>query len=493
MKKITDILLKILSPSVFAVSYITYLSLNMMTVVNVLDFTRYFLVFFAAWGFAICVKTYLFSGKNPYLAKNMPVLLVFLAFCFASMLVNFNYGGVSPIGKLAFFALCILLLYSQYGADADSYKKTLVCITRLVSVVITLSMLVSLIMFAHLYTAEIVGRSGATTYVGVAQNRLFGVFSSPNVGGMYALILIWCAVVNIYTFKKSKLYAAFVTLSIFQILISVTYISLSLSRGTYLAGLVMLVSFLLLRKPFKKELSIKFWQTCALRIVSAALVTVLTVSAVPLIHDGYCSLTKSVVMSECEKQQDEQKKTEKLEVLNKLFSGHEGRVENAANVDVTNKRKDIWLTHLSLVANKNILFGVNEPLVYYNKNTENGVIFSENTKKFVEWASGNMHNGYLQILVHCGVFAFASMLVFLILAVIGTISFLIKCAKNKDLADGKLYTLFSLAMPMVLAVLSNNVVETNFVLMGANFFQAVFWFVAGICVFCFIKSKEKNV
>ena len=40
-------------------------------------------------------------------------------------------------------------------------------------------------------------------HVGFAENRLYGVFSSPNVGGMYALVLIWCALINIFYLKKS--------------------------------------------------------------------------------------------------------------------------------------------------------------------------------------------------------------------------------------------------------------------------------------------------
>lgn len=483
MKKIVSIIDKLLSPSLFAICYLPYLALNMLTVVNVLGFTRIFLALFAAWGVCICVRTFLFSGKNAYLEKYTCLLIGFLALCLVSQLVNFGYGGFGPIGKLAFFALCILVLYTQYNSDIEKYKKTLCIATRTVSVVITLAILASLSMFVHLFTATIVGRSGAQTYVGVAQNRLYGVFSSPNVGGMYALILIWCAIYNIYTIKKSKLTPAWITISIFQILISVCYIALSLSRGTYLAGIVFIIAFCLLRKPFRKELALATWKQITVRIVSALAVLTIAICAIPIVHTACCKISEMVAISSGE---------DKSDLLEKLYSGHEGRVENDANVDITNKRKDIWLTHLSLVGGKNLIFGINEPLDYYNKNVANGVTFENSTKTFVEWADGNMHNGYLQILVHCGIPALIAMLAFLVLAAYLAIRFIILALKDKTVADGEKYKLFSLCMPMVLTILANNVVETNFVLMGANFFQAVFWFAAGACIFCIKPQKEKK-
>ena len=192
---------KALSPQLFAMCYLPYLALNLMTVVNVLAITRLCLVFFAVWGVAVCVKTFLFSGKEVYFEKYMALLIGFLAVCFVTQVINFKYGGAAVIGRLAYFALCILVLYSQYKASVESYKKTLLVATRAIGGVVTVAMVASLVMFFTLFTARLPIRAGVNAYVGVAENRLYGVFSSPNVGGMYALILIWCAVVNLYYLK----------------------------------------------------------------------------------------------------------------------------------------------------------------------------------------------------------------------------------------------------------------------------------------------------
>ena len=108
---------------------------------------------------------------------------------------------------------------------------------------------------------------------------------------------------------------------------------------------------------------------------------------------------------------------------------------------------------------------------------------------YIEYAKGNIHNGYLQILVHCGSIALGIYLVFIAICGIKSVIYLFKTVKAPE-EDCERYKLFSLALPMVANILVNNVVESNMVLMGANFFQAVFWFAAGITVFCISKRKE---
>ena len=142
------------------------------------------------------------------------------------------------------------------------------------------------------------------------------------------------------------------------------------------------------------------------------------------------------------------------------------------------------------MTDKNLLSGVNDPYQWYQQMTANGVSFSAHQKRFIEWAGGNMHNGFLQILVNCGIFALLAMLLFLALCFIRCARCFIVCVHRKR-STGERYTVFALTLPMVLCILGNNIVETNFVLMGANFFQALFWFLAGATVFCAGTKQEE--
>lgn len=499
-----NILNKMLSPQLFAACYLPYLTLNLMTVVNILSITRIFLIFFAAWGVAICIKTFLFSGKGIYFEKYMALLIGFLAVCFITQVINLRYGGVGVIGRLAYFALCILVLYSQYKSTVDDYKKTLLYATRTMSVIITAAMIASLIMFFNLYTGRIAIRSGGEIYLGVAENRLYGVFSSPNVGGMYALILIWCALVNLHYLKKSKLKPLWICINIFEILVALAYISVALSRGTYLAGAAFLVAFLIVRVPFAFEKRLNVWLQGIIRVVSVALCLAVAIGAFSVLRTGCVKVAEAVSYSKEQQKPTEptepapprpQEPTEPAEpdetdkMLDDLNNGFEGRVEsNSEKKDITNKRKDIWTAHLSILKGKNLILGVNEPYEYYKLEKEAGREFTHHQFIFIEWAKGNLHNGYLQILVHCGIVAFGIFVLFVIICAVKSVVYLCKSGS----ADYEKYKLFSLALPMVVNILANNVVESNMALMGANYFQALFWFVAGLTVFCVYTKKEKK-
>jgi hypothetical protein len=225
----------------------------------------------------------------------MAILIAFLAVCFITQVINFKYGGAAVIGRLAYFALCILVLYSQYKSSVDSYKKTLIYSTRAISCAITPAIVASLIMFFTLFTGRLPLRAGVSAYVGVAENRLFGVFTSPNVGGMYALILIWCAIVNLHYLKKSKLKPLWVGISIFQILISLTFISLALSRGTHLAGTALLITFLAVRVPLGFEKKLNIWLQGAIRAVSVFLCLVIVIGALSVLRSSCIKITSAVV------------------------------------------------------------------------------------------------------------------------------------------------------------------------------------------------------
>jgi len=435
-----------------------------------------------------------------YLEKYMALLIGFLAICFVTQVINFEYGGVAVIGRLAYFALCILVLYSQYKSTAADYKRTLLYASRVLCSVITPALVASVIMFFFLYNGKILIRDGISVPIGVAENRLFGVFTSANVGGMYSLILIWCAVVNLYYLKKSKMRPLWIVVNAFQILVAMTYISLALSRGTYLSGAVFLLVFLVVRLPFKFEKRLNIWLQAGVRALSVVLCFAIAIGAFSVLRSG-CVAIATAIADQKEEQEappptpqipnestpapDNTGDTDKI--LEDLNQGFDGRVESqSGNKDITNKRMDIWTAHLSLLKGKELFIGVNEPHIYYEVQKANGKEFTHHQFIFIDWAKGNIHNGYLQILVHCGIFALLAFVAFLAICAVRSLIFMFK--KDRDSEKEKL---FSLALPMVINILANNVTETNMVLMGANFFQAMFWFAAGIVVFCTVKEKKQ--
>ena len=480
MKKIAD---KVLSPQVFALCYLPWLAINMASVINILDFTRVVLAVFALWAVAVCVKVYFFSGKTPWTDKWIALLLAFLAACLLSQVLQFRYGGVDMIGKLCYFSLCILLLYSQHGNKCDDYEKLFGRMVRVLGIVIGLMILVSDWMFIELFMDTVTGRSGATVKIGFSENRLFGIFTSPNVGGAFALILLWCSFLTLKWAKKMRSPVLWRVIACIQIFLGGVYISVALSRGTYLAGIALVASYLLIRQPFEKEKNLKLWKQILVRVTSALLALVICAVSLEVLNWAACEVMVWNYERKVAADQS-QDSEEKQEIIDSALQGSDGRVESGRDdIDITNKRASIWKNHLQLLEGKHLLIGVNQPKVYLEKNLAAGKTFTKDQLAFVRYASGNLHNGYLQILINGGLLALLPMVAFLVLCAIKAIRYLSGALFSGRLAANSVaYELFSLTLPMVLAVLVNNVVETNFVLMGANFIQAFFWFVAGACV-----------
>lgn len=499
MKKILS---KALEPHIFVLCYLVFLAINMVQIINPMSVTRVFLAMFALWGLAVGIRSYL-SGKEAWTGKLMPVLFVFLAVCLAAELFNFSYGGIRVLGEFCFFALCILVLYRQYGSGLATYTKLLKRIATVLGVVLSLMMAVSLWMYVNMISIELVNRAGETVTIGFHINRLFGLFSSPNVGGLFALILLWCSLVTLYLRKCEKHYKIWVAVAVIQMILAAGYLSVALSRGANIVGIGFVIVFMILRPAAGWELNKSALKQCVMRAVSAVMalaICICAVSAMQKLLVGGMELTfsdkygvdiRDIASLDPEDPNLTEEERKAIAILQNAMLGFDGRVEaDRDDIDITNKRADIWKAHLSILTGKNLLTGVNDPYQWYKEMTDNGVTFTEHQKFFIEWAGGNMHNGFLQILVNCGLFALLAMLVFLALCFVRCLRYFWHSIRDKACA-GERYHVFALSLPMVLCILGNNFVETNFVLMGANFFQALFWVLAGAAVLSAGAKQEE--
>lgn len=512
MKKIVD---RVLSPQAFAIGYLPWLAIYMVTVINVLAITRVVLAIYAAWAVAICVKTYFFSGKSAWTHKGMALLLVFLAACLLTQVLQFSYGGFDILAKLCYFALCLLVLYAQHGVDLDGYYRMLRVLVIVLGVVIGLQMLVSDWMFLEMFSATVTLRSGVTARVGFADNRLFGVFTSPNVGGMFALILIWCSVLLIYWSKDMRAKWVLRTMAAIQIAAALMYISVALSRGTYVSGAVFVLSWMLVRMPGAKEKTLAVWKQTLIRVVSAAAALVVCVPIMGTINEASCALlewnyARKTAAVETEPTTPAAITVANLpvrlsadvssvsfsvgkaarpiddnlaqQIINNAHLGMDDRLD-ADKEDISNNRFTIWRVHLSLLTGKHLVIGINFPPAFLKASQAAGIEFTSEQIGFVEYAGGNIHNGYLQMMINGGLLVLVPMMAFLVWCAFRAVRYFGGAFFTRRFPiDSRAYALFSVTLPMVLTVLSNNIFETNFVLMGASFIQAFFWLIAGACV-----------
>lgn len=506
MKKLVN---NLINPQTFSIYYLSWLAINMIVVVNPLRFTRFVLVFFAIWSVGVAVKIYIINKTFIGSYKYMNILLLFLSSCLLSFLINFSYGGFGSIGRLCYFSLSILILYPQFDIDSMKYTDLLRRAAHSLGIVISIPIAVSLWMFVTMYSKVGVNRAG-TVYIGLSENRLFGVFTSPNVGGSYAIILIWCAMIILHLDKKKKYSYWWMGIALFEIILGMTYISLALSKGTYLSGSIAIVTYLLFRSSSTYEQKMKKSMQILLRLASTIVVLGLCIISLKGLHTVSCtamefvfdrqhkveeiiptdpSSTPPTPSTPIEPSPDQPPSTnntvkDAYETINNAKKGNEGRTEaNRSDIGITNKRYSIWINHLKLLKGRNLIFGINNPMRYYDVTLKNGEEFSHEQTIYINYASGNMHNGFFQILVYCGLISFSIFFLFLLLCLRSVISYKKTCmspANNINSAYSN--QIFDLCFPLVMAILFNNLVETNFALMGTNFIQALFWFTAGGCM-----------
>lgn len=554
----------VLNFNAFILSYIIFCSINMMTVINIMPITRIFLVFFGIWGIILCAYAYL--CKHLFFNKSMILLIILLIVCGVSNLINYNYGGFTSLGKLFFFGLSILLVYAQgdntYEKQVNLFKKVAITL----SVVISLALFVSVIMYVCQYSKSLVLRTGVTAYLGLYENRLNGIFSSSNVGGMYAFISLFLLIYMVVCLERKNV--IIITGYVLQYLIAMAYISAALSRGTYVSIFVFWSAFVLLYMVKTNSIGKMIALKCGVFIIGIVicLVTVFALKKVLIFGmESYINFNKSnqdsiidiekneeeipntesdvsselieqakesdaneeslsqttvqteesasnddMTLQTAEQEDTTQKNnteetqnnidrnTEAEQILENIKLGFDGRVESLqGKADITNKRKDIWVGNLSLLSDKrNLFIGVNDPYVYLARNIESGKEFSHYQTVWIEWARGNMHNGYIQVLVNCGVVAFLLFIAYIILSMKKAICFMLVNIKKKsqmNKEEHERYIYFVVCVAFICAVLVNNIFESNMLLYGTNFFQNMFWFVAGT-FYCIVeKPKEKNI
>lgn len=465
MKKLVDI---ILSQRVFVNLCIPFLAINMLSVVNVCSFTRVGLALFGVWGVLMSLRNLMVCRREPLHAREL-LLVVFASAVVVSSLFRYSFGGLEAQIRMGFGVLTILAFYFL-KVDESCEKWVL---WPVLEVVLSVALIVSLTMFFVDYSGTVVGRSGVRGFVGFCENRLFGIFSSANVGGTYAIILTLCSVVG---YERRRARKGALALFLAELLIVLSYLTLTLSRGAW----VMVFSLFGL---MAWRLSACWGRKFLLRVSVAVVAALLAVGVQFPMRHVLVAVRETILMAIVPDAKQSANppaalvKSEREDIVRRsqeIRSGFSGRIEaKASSQDFTNKRKDIWIAHLNLLKSRCVL-GIGYPSLDQYKELQQKKIVSWHDYVYLCYAKGNLHNGYLNVMVHYGVPVFL-LLVF----------FLLTCVRRiiGNILDDTTPLMTYLLSTYVVLIVVNNIHETNIVMMGANFFQGLFWFALGACVF----------
>lgn len=470
MKKVNDIAL-------FKTSYIVFLCLNMIPVINVTIFARFFMLIFAVWAIVLVFYKIKEEKINFFVGPHNSVMIVFFCVCFFSYLINFKNNGWHNIIQLFFYAICVFLLFRNEN-DEQKVQNSIINLCNGYIVVNLVGAIISNIMYLFQIYFVILGRNGRSVRLGVTENRLFGVYSSPNVGGTF-MVLGLIMVFFVYKLSEKRINKPFRILYVLYIINAWIYISMSLSRGTYLTS-ICVVAFLGLFYIFPKSENIiigilKKILCCFLIVLVLCAGTLLIQNTMVTVARTVKSITNEInggdiIGGETDENQNIDIDTDRIE----------------SSGDISNKRFSIWKASMNLLKGRTLL-GIGDPYTAYLNLGENQEV-SQEDRIFLEYSAGNTHNGYIQILVECGVIAFAIYMAYIIYLAVRAFVCLYRIRHKK-----KCYTVLLVAICVVAYILVNNLVESNMALMGANTFQAVLWVFLGYIVWLIENENKKRV
>lgn len=460
--------------SFFKISYVLLLTINFLPIVNIMPFTRVLLAFFALWGVYLFFRD--ISIQKISFFKNgikSVILLLFVVFAF-TYLINFKNDGLYNIVSLGFYFLSAFFLFDN--TDNKINEKELVIISNGYIIIGFIAAFVSDIMFLFQVHLPIQNRAGSQVHLGVFENRLFGLFSSPNVGCTFILLGMLMSFVVLWLKKNQASKGLKIFYCIFYFF-GLVYYSLSLSKGAFVCLTASVIVFFIFTKlPGFLNKNSSVIKSLFIRAVAIAVSLVVISFGVDFIRFFMVKSSNFVYLNIVNNYNNIDGQNNDPEFNEIVLE----RIE-ADSDDISNKRFSIWKASFNSMKGKYI-FGIGDTVSNLD-NVKNEL--SKDDVAMIEYSHGNIHNGYLQIFIECGIIALLLYIGMLIWFVFRSLKALYEHRKNNHT-----YQLLLLLLAIPFYILLNNCFETNMALMGANVFQAVLWLFSGYAVTLFRRNTE---
>lgn len=462
----------IINKSNFKLFYLPFLFLNMIPFINIQPITRVVLALFAGWGAVIIINDILSKKLEYYKKQNVILLVFYLCISIIATIINFSRAGLSGFAYLGFTSISFLILLINDFTEKEKLNKEIWIINISCVIVISIELLISLLMFFTQMQIQIVSRGGYPITLGFFENRLYGVFSSPNVGGIFAGLGIFFASINFFLLNKKPMLIEKI-LYIVYFVVAFIYISLANSRGSVLSLIIAITIFAIfvpLKSKKTKAIILRF-SSIVLCCASMLILTKYTREVM-----SYIPYSINYIANHHNEQKIYKYKVDTTRVE-----------ENRNDIDISNKRFNIWSSYYKVYKMnlKSILFGIND--ISFAKNElfelkKNNKI-SETDEKYLSYANNNVHNGYLEVLIQYGIFAF----ILIILFILNNIFKIIYA--RKVLFNNKTIIAF---IALLIFILVDNIFESNFITRGTNSVQAIFLLYLGY-ILTYIKYHYNNI
>lgn len=396
-------------------------------------------------------------------------LLIILSFGI-TIFLNIKYSFYMGVKHMVYLGISLLLLYGQdRNRSVDSIKKLLYRVNTVIIAIVFIAAVVSLLMFVFqvsfsFYSGDMLLRQG------FLENRLFGVYTSPNTGALFVVISIAAMLMNSAIKNQGKIKLNW--FYIVNLVVQAVYFSLTLSRGglwTLAAFILVFVIVYLFPKVQNKAGTLK---AAGASILAVILLFGGSNAAMQGIRYGMAyipSLVGTVKPPETPEDpetpsKEPDKNTNKIEF---------DRIE--ANDDLSNGRFTIWTGGLKALL-QHPLFGYANMWLSEEDNLRFDIsAFSDEERGWLFKHAGNLHNAYIQVAVYSGVVGFLLFAVFgfLLIKKVGLI--LLRGKKNTPL-----YNILAILFSIIMAIAVNGLFEAHLLYTRQDPYGAIFWLYAGL-------------
>lgn len=427
------------------------------------------------WGVIIILWDLVFD-KKVIRASYWYLLLLFLFFYGLSVLFNYHDNLYPGIKNGIYSGIFLLILYVQNGnIESDSVIKALRTINKIVIYISFIASFVSIIMFLGqisfvFYQDDLLLRQG------FLENRLFGVYTSPNTGALFAVVTVILMCIDSLLMRGSILnWSVYYKING---IIQIIYFSLTLSNGGILTSvaLLFLVVIIFLIPYFCKKRSVLL--SCILALVIFILSTSCLYIGTKIVQRSMAFITEKINYAILNEEENEEEGEEKDIKLVRIESGD----------DASNGRFNIWNVGLNLWKTSPVL-GVADADLSKEEMKARGYDISSLTKNEEHYffkCNGNLHNSYVQILVDSGILGIGCFVIFIFFSLKKYILFL-----YYSKTDTLQYRLVGGISCLLGALGVNGLVETHLLFNRQDPYGAIFWFYLG-CGMSLINYYKKT-
>lgn len=429
------------------------------------------------WGSFIIAVDF-FTKREMFKSKYWYILVAMSLVYLLSIIVNYEHQLIRGAYNWVYLVTTFFIVYPiDTSQSPERVKKNLTQFNNILIYTVFVAGIISILMF--IFNIGYFMPSGDTTArQGFVASRLFGVYTSPNIGSIFGFLSVILSVLN--NLIKRGVWYKFTKLYIANIIIQFLYFILASSRGTELTMMVfslLAIAFIVIPyfiqtyKSKSKVISRTLLVFVAFFAISIGFTGVLKegLSYVPgLVQQGF----NKIGVNEPQISENEETKEEE-ETVSKVIIQH-----SPDDAEVSSGRFTIWQAALDVIKQFPVL-GTTDSY-FYRGNAENNTQIDESKlstldKNELKRAHGNMHNVYIQTLIMSGILGFIVIAVFIILHLRDNI---VQLTKFKKVTID--YQVIAIMFFLIAALFVEDLVESHIIFKIKDVVAIVFWYYLGL-------------